>query len=226
MIFVRLVIQVVVWLAMTGALLLFPAGTLDWPAAWVFLGELGIAAVGTGLWLARNDLALLKERMSAPVQKEQKSWDQLLMGLVILLWTGWYVLMGFDIRLNGTSQFPVWVQIVGALALPLSVLTVVLTFRENSYAAPVVKLQKERGQSVIATGPYRLVRHPIYTGALLFFFTTPLLLGSWWGLALAPVIIAVLAIRAVMEERTLTAELPGYGEYATKVRYRLVPLLW
>lgn len=226
MIIVRLVIQVVVWLAMTGALLLFPAGTVDWPAAWVFLAELGIAAVGTGLWLARSDLALLKERMASPVQKEQKSWDRLLMGLVMLLWTGWYVLMGFDIRIHGTGQFPVWVQIVGALALPVSVLTVALTFRENSYAAPVVKLQKERGQSVIDTGPYRVVRHPIYTGALVFFFTTPLLLGSWWGLALAPVIIAVLAVRAVMEERTLTAELPGYQEYATNVRYRLVPLLW
>ncbi|HEY5882162.1 MAG TPA: isoprenylcysteine carboxylmethyltransferase family protein [Nakamurella sp.] len=226
MIMARLVIQLIVWLAGTGALLFVPAGTLDWPAAWVFLAELAVVGIGAGLWLARSNLSLLKERMSAPVQREQKSWDKALMGLVMLLWTGWYVLMGFDIRANGTDQIPVAIQVVAALALLLSVGIVLLTFRENSYAAPVVKLQKERGQTVVTTGPYGLVRHPIYTGAVVFFLTTPLLLGSWWGLALAPVIIVVLALRSVLEERTLTAELAGYGDYVARVRYRLVPLVW
>jgi hypothetical protein len=94
-----------------------------------------------------------------------------------------------------------------------------LAFRENSYAAPVVKIARERGHRVVSTGPYACVRHPMYAGALLFFVGTPLLLGSWYGLAATPVLIVVLAARALMEERTLAEELPGYREYAQRVRY-------
>jgi protein-S-isoprenylcysteine O-methyltransferase Ste14 len=101
-----------------------------------------------------------------------------------------------------------------------------LTFRENSYAAPVVKIQRERGHRVVSTGPYAHIRHPMYAGALLFFIGTPLLLGSWWGLVAAPVIAAMLAVRAALEERTLADELPGYRDYTARVRYRLIPGIW
>jgi protein-S-isoprenylcysteine O-methyltransferase Ste14 len=90
----------------------------------------------------------------------------------------------------------------------------------------VVKIQRERGQKVVTSGPYRYMRHPMYAGALLFFLGAPLLLGSWWGLAVAPLMVVVLGIRAVLEERTLIAELEGYGDYAARVRYRLVPGVW
>lgn len=89
-----------------------------------------------------------------------------------------------------------------------------------------MKIQKARGQKVVTTGPYRYVRHPMYAGAVLFFLGTPLLLGSWYGIALAPLLIAVLAVRTLLEERTLGAELEGYTEYAARVRYRLIPLIW
>jgi protein-S-isoprenylcysteine O-methyltransferase Ste14 len=101
-----------------------------------------------------------------------------------------------------------------------------LTFRSNSFAAPVVKIASERGHRVADSGPYAHVRHPMYAGALLFFIGTPLLLGSWYGLAAVPVLTVVLAARAVMEERMLADELPGYRDYAMRVRYRLIPGLW
>ena len=99
-------------------------------------------------------------------------------------------------------------------------------FRANSYAAPVVKIQKDRGHAIATSGPYATVRHPMYAGAILFLLGTPLLLGSWFGLALAPVIVVGLAVRAVLEERTLSAQFPTYADYAARVRYRFVPLIW
>jgi protein-S-isoprenylcysteine O-methyltransferase Ste14 len=98
--------------------------------------------------------------------------------------------------------------------------------RENSFAAPVVKVQAERGHRVIDTGPYAHVRHPMYSGTVLFFFGMPLLLGSWWGVILAPLFVVLFAIRSRIEERTLLAGLPGYADYVAKVRYRLVPGIW
>ena len=89
-----------------------------------------------------------------------------------------------------------------------------------------ISAERERGHRVVSTGPYRYVRHPMYAGAIFFFLGTPLVLGSWCGLALAPLMVAVLAVRAVLEERMLAAELAGYADYAARVRYRLIPLIW
>ena len=222
----RLTFQTAVWLVATAALLFLPAGTWHWPGAWVLLAEMGALGLGVGLWLARHDPGLLKERMSAPVQRGQQRWDRKLMAALLLLWTGWYVMMGLDVGRHDGSWFPAWAQVVGALGVLLCGWLVFLTFRENSFAAPVVKIQDERGQAVIASGPYGLVRHPIYAGAIPFFLGAPLLLGSLWGLVTAPLLIALLGLRAVLEERTLTVRLFGYADYASRVRYRLVPYLW
>jgi protein-S-isoprenylcysteine O-methyltransferase Ste14 len=97
---------------------------------------------------------------------------------------------------------------------------------ENSFAAPVVKVQRERGHHVISSGPYAWVRHPMYSGGILFCVGIPLLLGSWWGLVISPVFAVLFAVRAGIEERELIAGLPGYGDYATRVRYRLLPGIW
>jgi protein-S-isoprenylcysteine O-methyltransferase Ste14 len=222
----RLIIQTALWLAGMAMLLFVPAGTLKWPGAWVFLVEMGASGLVIGGWLAKHDPALLAERLSSLVQREQKAWDKILMAAVLLLWSGWLVVMALDAARYRSSDFPVWAQGVGALGIFLSVYVGYLAVRENPYAAPVVKIQKARGHKVVTTGPYRYVRHPMYAGAILFFLGTPLLLGSWCGLALAPLLMAVLAVRALLEERTLEAELEGYTEYAARVRYRLIPLIW
>jgi protein-S-isoprenylcysteine O-methyltransferase Ste14 len=121
---------------------------------------------------------------------------------------------------------PGWLQILGAVGLVLSFCIIFLTFLENAYLAPVVKLQEERGQRVVSTGPYRYVRHPMYAGMFLFLPATALLLGSWWGLLLCPLILGLLVWRTTLEDRLLQNELAGYDEYARNVRYRLIPRIW
>jgi protein-S-isoprenylcysteine O-methyltransferase Ste14 len=222
----RLIIQTIVWLAVTAALLFIPASTVRWPCAWIMLGEMGAAALMVGYWLLTHDTRLLKERLSSVIQREQKMWDKVVMGTILLLWSGWFVLMGLDVGRHGMSQIPSWLHILGVLGIPVCAAVSFLTFRENSYAAPVVKIQEARGQTTIMTGPYARVRHPMYAGAIPYFTGIPLLLGSLWGLALGPLIVALLGVRAVLEERALHAELANYEEYAGRVRYRLIPFVW
>jgi protein-S-isoprenylcysteine O-methyltransferase Ste14 len=121
---------------------------------------------------------------------------------------------------------PLWLNILGGALVIAGFWATTLVFRENSFAAPVVRIQAERKQRVIDTGPYAFVRHPMYAAALLYLVGMPLLLGSWYGFLLVPVIVAGLAPRAVFEERLLERDLPGYADYMRRVRYRLIPGLW
>ncbi len=123
-------------------------------------------------------------------------------------------------------HMPEAMSAAGAVLIPIGFFIVWLTFRENSFAAPVIKIQEERGQRVISTGPYRIVRHPMYAGATLYMIGMPLLLGSWLGLLVLPLIFGALPVRIFIEEAALRRGLPGYGEYAARVRYRLVPGVW
>jgi protein-S-isoprenylcysteine O-methyltransferase Ste14 len=222
----RLVFQTCVGIAVMAMLLLVSAGTLEWPAAWVFLAELGLLGLGSGVWLARADPDLLRERMKGPVQPDQATADRTLMIVLSIAFCAWLVFMALDAVRFAWSYVPLWLNVFGAIAIALSFVVIQLTILENSYAVVVVRIQRERGQHVITTGPYRFVRHPMYAGAILLFIGTPLLLGSWYGLIGAMIIIALFCVRVAIEERTLRAELAGYGEYADEVRYRLIPGVW
>jgi protein-S-isoprenylcysteine O-methyltransferase Ste14 len=145
---------------------------------------------------------------------------------VMLLFVVWLILMPLDAVRFGWSEVPGWVQVLGALGLVLSFYVLFLTFRENTYLALVVKVQEERGQTVVTSGPYRYVRHPIYASMFLFLPGSALLLGSWWGLLLCLVILGLLVWRTTLEDRMLKNELAGYDEYARQVRYRLIPRVW
>jgi protein-S-isoprenylcysteine O-methyltransferase Ste14 len=223
---VRLVVQSSVWMVFLAAVLFVPAGTLAWPGGWIFLAELGGLGMVIGLWLARHDPDLLRQRMGSFVQREQQSWDKAFAVTFLALWHIWLVVMALDAVRFGWSTVPVWLQAVGALGVALCMGLTALTFRANSYAVPVVRVQRERGQHVVSTGPYAYVRHPMYSGAVCLFVGTPLLLGSWIGLAMAVLLVMLLAVRAVLEEKTLADELEGYRDYAQRVRYRFVPLVW
>ena len=222
----RLIQKSLVGLAIMLVLLFVPAGTWAWPAAWVFLIEFGLASTLITRWLQRHNPTLLEERMKPLIQREQKPWDRKLMAAFLVLWCAWFVVMSLDAVRFGWSHMPLGLQVFGAVAIAVSMYIMHLIMRTNSFAVPVVKIQPERGHRVISDGPYAVVRHPMYGGTLLLIAGIPLLLGSWWGLALAPLIVLLFAVRAVMEERTLMAELPGYTDYATRVRYRMVPLIW
>ena len=222
----RLIIQTVAFVAVMAGLLFVPAGTVAWPAAWLFVAELAVPSVLIGAWLARHDPALLEERMSGLFRPGQSRADRALMAVFLALTVAWLVAMALDAMRFRLSHVPVSLQGAGALAVALCFYPAFLTFRANTYAAAAVRVQAERGHRVVTDGPYAVVRHPMYAGAVLYFLGTPLLLGSWYGLAFAPVLIALLAVRAVMEERMLTRALDGYPAYAARVRWRLVPYIW
>ena len=221
----KLLLQTLIWVVVMGALLFVPAGTLHWPAAWVFLGTMAILGVAAGLWLAKTDPALLAERLRPMMQRDQPAADKKFMlafGFVALIW---FLAIGLDKRYH-PSDVPLALQVPGWAMLLLSTGFIMWVMRENSFAAPVVKLQTERGHRVISTGPYAWVRHPMYTSTLLFFVGAPLLLGSYWGVAMSPLLVALFAVRARIEEHALLAGLAGYADYAARVRYRLVPGIW
>ncbi|WP_084518423.1 isoprenylcysteine carboxylmethyltransferase family protein [Bradyrhizobium sp. th.b2] len=206
-----------------GILLFLAAGTMRWAGAWVLLLEITIGGLITEAWLAKHDPALLAERRTS---RGQAGWDRIITTIMPLLWLTWLPLMALDAVRYQTSFVPGWLQCAGAVMIAASFYIVYRTYRENSYAAPVVKIQRERGHAAVTTGPYAYVRHPIYASGLLTYVGAPLLLGSWYGLAIVPVMAALLGLRALMEERMLTAELDGYAEYLARVRYRLVPMVW
>ena len=222
----RLITQTLAFVAVMAALLFVPAGTVDWPGAWVFMAEMAGASVAIGVWLGCHDPALLKERMAGLFRPGQARADKALMAVFLALTIAWLPVMALDAVRYRASHVPVWLQVVGAIAVALCFYAAFVTFRANTYAAAAVRVQAERGHQVITGGPYALVRHPMYAGAIPYFIGTPLLLGSWWGLAVAPLFIGLLAVRAVMEERVLTAALDGYPAYAARVRWRLVPFVW
>ena len=222
----KLTVQTCLGLALMAMLLFVPAGTLHWPAAWVLLAELGILGFASGLWLAWTDPDLLRERMSPFVQRDQEASDRTLMKIISIAFVVWLVFMPLDACRFGWSHVPLWVRWIGAIAIAVSLAIVHWTVLENRYAVVVVRIQRERGQHVITTGPYRFVRHPMYAGAILLFVGTPLLLGSWYGLIGAAIIMALFCVRITIEERTLRAELEGYTEYAVGVPYRLIPGVW
>lgn len=221
----KLVLQTFLWFGLMGVLLFVPAGTLRWPEAWFYLVLMVALSLTLGVALARRDPGLMNERLGPPIQKSQTAADKVLLSVLLAGIFAWQILMGLDFRF-GWSAVPIWLQAAGAVVLLLGIWICYLTMMENSFAAPVVKIQDERGQKVITTGPYAYVRHPMYGGAIFFFAGTALLLGSWWGLASVLVFIVLLGIRTFIEEKTLRAGLRGYDDYAARVRYKLIPMVW
>jgi len=218
-------LQTLTWIAAMGALLFAPAGTLRWAAAWVFLATMMIIGLSAGSWLASTDPELLAERMRLTARDEQPAADKLFVPVIGGAFLIWFVTIGLDHRIDG-SDFPIVLQALGLALMLVSTVFIMWVMRENSFAAPLVKVQRERGHHVVSSGPYAWVRHPMYSGAILFFVGIPLLLSSGWGLAISPLFIVLFAVRTGIEERTLTADLPGYGDYTARVRYRLLPGVW
>lgn len=221
----RLLLQNTIFVVAMGALLFASAGTLQWAGAWVMLIASALLGPLCGWWLYRLDPGLLAERLRPVIQKDQPPADKVFITVFIAAMLAWLIVMGLD-RRQLASDMPVALQVLGLVLFLASTLFTMWVFRENSFAAPVVKLQAERAQRVISTGPYAYVRHPMYSGLILFFAGVPLLLGSWWGLVMVPIFLALLAVRIRIEERTLRDGLPGYADYTVRVRYRLLPGVW
>src|SRR6266700_1080646 len=224
-----LAMKAFMWLVFGFLIMALPlflaAGTLAWPVGWIYLILLyGWVLIGILLLLKYNP-GLLAERINIS-PPNQKAWDKVFVLLLNVFFFAWVILRPLDAVRFHWSQMPLWLQVVGGIALVVSFVLMSRVFRENSYLSATVRIQEERGQTVISTGPYHLVRHPMYAGGLFMFLGTPLLLGSWYGLLLALLFLPALLVRAVLEERTLREELPGYDAYMAQVKYRFIPHVW
>lgn len=208
--------------------LMWPAGTWRWWEAWVLIGLWTVYGLVMMIYLLRNDPALLAERLKlVPLQKEQKVWDKALMLLFFIAGIGLYLLPGFDVmRYEWSDPLPLWVRITAMLVHVPCLVLLVWIMRENTYLSQVVKIDKERGHKVITSGPYALVRHPMYTVTIILLFAVPLALGSRFSLIISLFLTVLLIVRTYLEDRTLHAELDGYPEYAKQTTYRLIPGLW
>ena len=215
------------YLLVFPVILLFLGGDWRWPEGWFYSIVFYVMCSADLLYLHFKDPELLKERFGSPVQKEQKTWDKVLLMLFFIEFLVWFAIMPLDARrFRWSPEFPLWTRITGALLLVLAMLMVFEALRENTFAAPVVKMQKERGQRVISTGMYAVVRHPMYAGAVLLFISTPLLLGSVYGLLIGLLLIVTIAARSLGEEAMLKQELEGYRDYTKKVKWRIIPFVF
>jgi protein-S-isoprenylcysteine O-methyltransferase Ste14 len=175
------------------------------------------------LYLMKKDPALLARRMSGGPFAEKEPVQKIIMGFASLGFIGLLMVPGIDRRF-GWSQMPADVTLVGDALVALGWFGIFFVFRENSFTSATIELAAD--QKVVSTGPYALVRHPMYAAALLMLFGMPLALGSWWGVLMMAAIVPALVWRLLDEERFLARNLSGYVEYQGRVRYRLLPLLW
>ncbi|MBB3655484.1 protein-S-isoprenylcysteine O-methyltransferase Ste14 [Rhizobium sp. BK650] len=206
------------------AILVFlAAGTLAYWQGWLFLVHFAAWSAGTSIYFYYRDSALLEKRMRAgpaaetePAQKRIQLFTSIVMIALILVSI-------LDHRF-GWSTVPAWAVIAGNLLIAAGFMFVVVVLRENSFASATIEVAE--GQKVVSTGPYALVRHPMYAGVLPLASGIPLALGSWWGLVIVPLILVGLILRLLDEEGHLRRDLPGYQDYCLEVRYRLVPGIW
>ncbi|HEY2528249.1 MAG TPA: isoprenylcysteine carboxylmethyltransferase family protein [Xanthobacteraceae bacterium] len=222
----NLLVQTIVWFGFIGVIIFAAAGTIDYAGGWLYLAEMVAISVVFGLHMVRVDPGLLKERLKPPMQKDQPFADKLVLIAVLLLMFGGMGFMAADAARWHWSMMPPSVRWAGCGLLLAAILFMYWIMRANTFAAPVVKIQKDRGQAVITTGPYAVVRHPLYFGAIFYLAGTSLVLGSWWGLATVPGVALLLGVRIGIEEKTLRRGLEGYDDYARRVHWRLVPLIW
>ena len=222
---VRRLIQLGVQVLLLAAILFISSGSLGWVWAWIYLGSFVVGVGINGFVLYRKNPALIAER--AQVGEGTKGWDRALTLVYGLLASVVLQLVaGLDNRFGWSPPLPMGLHLTGLALSFLGFVFASWAMIENAYFACTVRIQDERGHTVCSSGPYQYVRHPAYTGWALGLLTTPLLLGSLWALIPGGLAVCLLVIRSALEDRTLQEELPGYKEYAWRVRYRLVPGVW
>ncbi len=207
-------------LAVLGLMLFLPAGTLRFWEAWAYLAILFIPMAGVGIYFFKHDPEVMERRLrTREKEKTQKKFS--LAGFV--LFAAAFLIIGFDRRWDW-SAVPLVLVVIADVMVALGYGIFVLVIRENRFLLRVVEV--EAGQNVISSGPYAVVRHPMYAGVLLLYLFTPLALGSFWALIPFGLIAALFPIRILNEERVLLRDLDGYADYMKKTRFRLIPGIW
>ena len=206
-----------------AALIFVPAGTLNYWQGWLFLAVFAASTTAFTVYLALFDKPLLERRMKAGPWHEQESSQKIIVSLVFVGFFSLIAVSALDVRF-GWSRLPAYISLIGEALIVSSFLFIFWVVRVNSFAASTIQVTED--QKVVSTGPYAHVRHPMYSGALLLLVGIPLALGSWWALILIAPVMPVLIWRILDEERFLLKNLPGYAEYASTMRYRLIPHVW
>ncbi|WP_407146689.1 methyltransferase family protein [Bradyrhizobium sp. ORS 86] len=206
------------------ALVFVPVGRIAWGPGWIFVAVL-VAAFGlSALLLARVNPMIYRAR--SRFQPGTKTWDLVLLAVMLPALVLEIPIATLDAGRMGWSDVPLWVVVVGYLLFVGSVAVTTWAQAVNPFFEPGVRIQQERAQRVITSGPYRFVRHPGYVAAIAMFIAIPLALASWWALLPAALAIVLLVLRTRLEDRLLQTELSGYADYAGRTRYRLVPGIW
>jgi protein-S-isoprenylcysteine O-methyltransferase Ste14 len=213
-------------LIIIGIVILFvSAGTLAWINAWIYVGLIIIYHVVSTVVLARLNPQLLNERGTV-TGTGTKTFDKLYVAVYPVFSFGSLVIMGFDAVRYQWSVMPFWFIFVGIFLFVAVAPVALWAMAVNKFFEWTVRIQDDRGQYVCTSGPYNLIRHPGYTGLIVSLLSYPLILGSWWGFLPNLTLGLIIVVRTALEDRTLQKELPGYREYAQKVKYRLVPFIW
>jgi protein-S-isoprenylcysteine O-methyltransferase Ste14 len=210
-------------LIMLGLSIFLPAWTLDYWQAWILVAVFFACTLAVTVYLMRNDPKLLERRVKAGVGAEQERSQKIIQAVAALIFIALFVVSALDHRF-AWSTVPPYLTALGDILIALGFYLVFLVFKENTFASGTIEVGAE--QKVIATGPYALVRHPMYVGALVMLVGVPLALGSLWGLMAIVPMVFVLVLRLLDEEKFLARNLAGYSEYQSKVRYHLLPLIW
>ena len=203
-----------------GLLLFLPAGAIRWWEAWIYLGVFFGASIPITFYLMRHDPALLERRLAAGPIAEKEPAQKVIMLMASFGFIATLVVPALDYRYSW-SAVPTYVVLLGDALAALCFAITFLVYKENTFTSATIEVAQD--QWVVSTGPYAIVRHPLYAGGLLLFIGTPLALGSYWGLVASIAVLPALLWRLLDEERLLYRDLPGYAEYCDKVRWRLIP---
>lgn len=220
----QVIVKLAVLMVAMPAIIFIPARRADWVMAWIYLGLFIVATIINTLLLIRNDPELLRERNQ--IRLKTKIWDQVLTRLIALGPMIMLIVAGLDKRFGWSPHIPLAIQISAVILAIGGYLLSSWAMVSNTFYSPVIRIQKDRDHSVISKGPYRIIRHPGYTGGIIVFLATPFILSSFWTFVPAVLTAATVIVRTALEDHTLKNELEGYTKYSHHVHYRLIPGIW
>lgn len=219
------IFQIVAFTALSLAALFGGAGRLDWTRGWIYFATYAVGMTAAAVVVQRANPSVVEARANWR-HKDTKAFDRVFLLVYLVLYFVQPALAGMDSVRFGWSSIPFGAVYPGIALFGLSTTLITWVLVVNPFAESTVRIQTDRGHTVVSSGPYRFVRHPMYVGAILMYLATPLLLGSLWALALSVLICGLFVVRTALEDRTLRRELPGYEAFSARTRYRLVPGVW
>jgi protein-S-isoprenylcysteine O-methyltransferase Ste14 len=210
-------------LLVMAAAFLLSAGTLRYSQAWIFLAVFGVFSVAITLYLMKKDPGLLERRVRGGPTAEKETSQKIIQSLTAVAFIAMLVVPGLDHRF-AWSKVPLYAEVAGDALVALAFIIIIFVYKENTFSSATIDVYA--GQTVVSTGPYAIVRHPMYVGGFLMFLGMSVALGSWWGMPVLTLMMPALIWRLLDEEKLLTEKLPGYADYKNKVPWRLVPFVW